>query len=102
MYKIVEKFDFLMQATRVLNLEKYDEFDVHIIYKWLNILSDKTLYNYNFSNIIPSYFTDLELLVDIINNLIKFYEIKEDYEKCDKLMKLKTKIKSMAILQIDN
>lgn len=101
MYKVVQSFDFLMQATRVLNLDKYDDFDINIIYQWVNLLSDETLHKYNWTNTIPSYVSDLELLVDIINSLINIYESNENYEKCNVLFKLKNKIKMMSIIKID-
>jgi hypothetical protein len=79
-------FNFIIQATVVLNKEKHNDEDLNLIYKFILSLDNDTLIDYNFRQTLIGYENDLELYFDILNSLIKIYEFTEDYEKCQKLL----------------
>ena len=77
--------NFLLQATRVLNVGNYDEEELKMIYKFLISLDNNVLNDYNNKCTILSYNNDLELYVEILNSCILIFEKREEYEKCQKL-----------------
>jgi hypothetical protein len=77
--------NFLLQATRVLNVGNYDEEELKMIYKFLISLDNNILNDYNNKCTILSYNNDLELYVEILNSCISIFEKREEYEKCQKL-----------------
>lgn len=83
------KINFLLQATRILNVGNYDEDELEMIYKFI-VTVDKTILNYyNESKTIFSYLSDLELYIEIVDELIKVYEERENYERCALLINKK-------------
>ena len=74
--------NFLLQATRVLNVGNYDEEELKMIYKFLISLDNTVLNEYNNKCTILSYNNDLELYVEILNSCILIFEKREEYEKC--------------------
>ena len=83
------KINFLLQATRILNVGNYDEDELEMIYKFI-VTVDKTILNYyNESKTIFSYLSDLELYIEIVDELIKVYEEREKYENCALLINKK-------------
>lgn len=90
--------NFLLQATRVLNVGNYDEEELKMIYKFLISLDNNVLNDYNNKCTILSYNNDLELYVEILNSCILIFEKREEYEKCQKLKdKKEESIKIMKI-----
>jgi len=90
--------NFLLQATRVLNVGNYDEEELKMIYKFLISLDNTVLNDYNNKCTILSYNNDLELYVEILNSCILIFEKREEYEKCQKLKdKKEESIKIMKI-----
>jgi hypothetical protein len=90
--------NFLLQATRVLNVGNYDEEELKMIYKFLISLDNTVLNDYNNKCTILSYNNDLELYVEILNSSILIFEKREEYEKCQKLKdKKEESIKIMKI-----
>jgi hypothetical protein len=91
-------FNFLIQATRVLDKEGLNEIELEMIYVYVISLDNDILNDYNNTCTILSYDNDLELYIEILNSLIKIYEEKEEYEKCSSLMQKKED----AIIIIEN
>jgi hypothetical protein len=91
-------FNFLIQATRVLDKESLNEDELDMIYVYVISLDNEILNDYNNTCTILSYDNDLELYIEIIDSLIKIYEEKEEYEKCSLLMQKKED----AIIIIEN
>lgn len=88
-------FNFLIQATRVLDNENLKEDELDMVYVYIISLDNDILNDYNNTCTILSYDNDLELYVEIIDALIKIYEEKEEYEKCNLLMGKKEDAKSI-------
>lgn len=88
-------FNFLIQATRVLDNENLKEDELDMVYVYVISLDNDILNDYNNTCTILSYNNDLELYVEIIDALIKIYEEKEEYEKCNLLMQKKEDAKSI-------
>jgi hypothetical protein len=84
-------FNFLLQATRVLHYNNYDENELEMIYNFLISLESDTLKDYNNTCTILSYDNDLELYIEILDVVIEVYEDREDYERCQKLKEMKDK-----------
>jgi len=91
-------FNFLIQATRVLDKDNLSENELDMVYMYVISLDNDTLNDYNNTCTILSYDNDLELYLEIIDALIKIYEEKEEYEKCSLLIQKKED----AIIIIEN
>lgn len=83
------KFNFLIQATRVLDINNHDDNVLNTIHNFLLSLDNDTLIRYYNSQTLITYQNDLELYLEILNSLIKIYELNEEYEKCIELVKQK-------------
>lgn len=81
-------FNFLLQATRVLHINEYDEMELKIIYEYITSLETDTFFNYLNKCTVIGYTNDLELYIDIVNAMIMIFEENEEYEKCQ-MLKLK-------------
>lgn len=88
-YSMDGSFNFLLQATRVLQVGNYYEDDLQMIYEFMTTIDNDTLYDYNSTCTILSYNNDLELYMEIVDVLISTYEEKEEYEKCKILLEKK-------------
>jgi hypothetical protein len=80
---------FLLQSTRVLEGGIYDEEDLRMIYGYVIHIDDEILNDYYNTCTIFSYDNDLELYIEIIDSLIVIFEEREEYEKCEILIKIK-------------
>lgn len=84
-YSVSMSFNFLLQATRVLSLNNYDEDELKMVYEFMIGLDNEILNDYNMNCNIVSYNNDLELYIEIAETLIDIFEEKEEYEKCQQL-----------------
>lgn len=80
-------FNFLIQSTRLLYDNKYDNQELEMIYDFIRSLEDDELIDYYNTCSILTYENDLELYIEITQILIKIFEEREEYEKCDILQK---------------
>jgi hypothetical protein len=78
--------NFLLQATRVLHVDNYDDEDLTMIYNFMINIDNDILNDYNNTCTILSYDNDLELYIEIIDSLIQIFEDREEYEKCELLL----------------
>ena len=78
--------NFLLQATRVLHVDNYDDDELTMIYNFMINLDNEILSDYNSTCSILTYDTDLVLYVEIIDSLIDIFEEREEYEKCELLL----------------
>lgn len=78
-------FNFLIQATRVLNGNSFDEDELKMVTDYVLSLDNDILKDYFNTCTILSYDNDLELYIEILDTLIKIYEEREEYEICEKL-----------------
>lgn len=88
-------FNFLIQATRVLDKENVNESDLDMVYVYVISLDNEILNDYNNTCTILTYDNDLELYLEIVEELVKIYEEKEEYEKCALLIEKKEDAKSI-------
>lgn len=89
--------NFLLQATRVLHVGNFDDDELEMVYEFMVNIDNDTLNDYNNTCHIISYDNDLQLYIEIIDALIKIFESKEEYEKCE-LLKYK-KDDSIVIME---
>ena len=75
--------NFLIQSTRVLHVGNYDENELEMVYEFVSTIDNEILNDYNNTCTIISYDNDLQLYVEIVDTLIKIFEEKEEYEKCE-------------------
>lgn len=75
-------FNFIIQATRVLNNNDFNEDELKMIYDYLISLDNDILVDYYNTCSIVSYENDLELYLEILDVMIGIYESREEYEKC--------------------
>lgn len=69
-----------------------------MIYDYLRNLDNVILNDYLNSHTVLQYTNDLEFCIEIIDKIIKIYEIKEEYEKCQVL--LNKKEEALGIMNI--
>jgi hypothetical protein len=79
-------FNFLIQATRVLDRNNYDEDELKMIFDYVMSIDNEILIDYFNTCSILSYNNDLELYLEIVDSLIKIYEEREEYENCELLL----------------
>ena len=91
--------NFLLQATRVLQVDNYDDSELEMVYKFLVNLDNIVLTVYNRTCTLPSYNSDLELYIEIIDELIRIFIEREEYEKCGLLKKKKEE--SLRIIKLN-
>jgi hypothetical protein len=84
-YKLDMTVNFLLQATRVLSKNNYDEDELVMITNFVTAIDEEILNEYNNTCTILSYDNDLQLYVEILDSLIDVYEEREQYEICDLL-----------------
>ena len=89
--------NFLLQATRVLSVNNYDEDELIMIFNFMTAIDNEILNDYNMSCSIIIYNNDLELYVEILDALINIFEDREEYEKCQLLIDKKEE--SLIILE---
>lgn len=88
-YNLDMTINFLLQATRVLSKNNYDEDELVMITNFVNAVDEEILNDYNQTCTILSYDNDLQLYVEILDSLIEIYEEREQYELCDLLKQKK-------------
>lgn len=86
---------FLIQATRILHDNDYDDNEVQMIYDYLKTIDNDTLFEYFCTCTIINYDNDLELFVEILDRMIIILEEKEEYEKCHDLQFKKLECKAI-------
>lgn len=96
-YNMNMSVNFLLQATRVLSFNNYDEDELKMVYDFMISIDNEILNDYNMSCSIMIYNNDLELYVEILDALINIFEDREEYEKCQLLIDKKDE--SLIILE---
>jgi hypothetical protein len=89
--------NFLLQATRVLSVNNYDEDELIMIFNFMTAIDNDILNDYNNTCTIISYDNDLQLYIEILDELINIFEEREEYEKCE-ILKIK-KEESLIIME---
>jgi len=77
--------NFLLQSTRVLHNDNYDENELEMITNFMVAVDNEILNEYNNTCTIISYDNDLQLYIEILDELIRVFEEREEYEKCELL-----------------
>jgi len=75
----------LLKATRILQVDNYDDNDLEMIYNYVISIDYETLIDYNNNRTILIYDNDLEFYIEIIDVLTQALIDIEDYEKCQVL-----------------
>lgn len=92
--------NFLLQALRIIHIGDYDDSELRMIYDYLKNLDNTIFYDYLMSHTVLQYKNDLEFCVEIIDKMIKIFEDKEEYEKCQTLLHKKNDATSIINLKI--
>lgn len=80
-------FKFLLQSSRILSDNIYDERDLMTIYDFLLSIDNKELIDYFRTKTLFSYKNDLELYLEVCKNMLILFEEKEKYEHCHEIKK---------------
>ncbi len=96
-YNMNMSVNFLLQATRVLSFNNYDEDELKMVYDFMISIDNEILNDYNMNCSIMIYNNDLELYVEVLDALINIFEDREEYEKCQYLIDKKEE--SLIILE---
>lgn len=75
--------NFLLQSTRILNNNDYDEDELFMVLNFTTAIDNDTLNDYNNTCTILSYDSDLHLYVEILDTLLSIFEEREEYEQCE-------------------
>lgn len=78
-------YNFLLKATRILQVDNYDDNDLEMIYNYVISIDYETLIDYNNNRTILICDNDLEFFIEIIDVLTQALIDIEDYEKCQVL-----------------
>jgi hypothetical protein len=89
--------NFLIQATRVLQVGGYEEDELIMVYNFMTAIDNEILNEYNCTCTILSYENDLELYIEILDALMMIFEEREEYEQCE-ILKTK-KEESLLIMK---
>jgi hypothetical protein len=89
--------NFLIQATRVLQIGNYEEDELIMVYNFMTAIDNEILNEYNSTCTILSYENDLELYIEILDALMTIFEEREEYEQCE-ILKTK-KEESLLIMK---
>lgn len=81
-YDMSLPMNFLLQATRVLDRNTYDEDELSMITNFMCAVDNEILNDYNNTCTILSYDNDLQLYIEILDSLILIFEEREKYEIC--------------------
>ena len=79
---LLHNLNFLLQATRVLSVNNYDEDELIMVTNFMVAVDNEILNDYNNTCTILTYDNDLELYVEILDALISIFEEREEYEIC--------------------
>lgn len=93
--------NFLLQVVRILHIGNYDDTEIRMIYDYLKNLDNDELNSYFNTNSVLQYTNDLEFCIEIIDQLIKVLEEKEEYEKCLALLNKKNDALEIIKVNID-
>jgi hypothetical protein len=85
-YNMNMTVNFLLQATRVLSKNNYNEDELVMITNFMCGIDNEILNEYNNTCTILSYNNDLELYIEILDALINIFEEREEYEICEELI----------------
>lgn len=88
-YGMEMSFKFLIQATRVLLVNNYDDEELKMIYNYAVSLDNDILIDYFNTCSLIGFKTDLDLYLEIVESMIHIFEEMEEYEKCYVLKKKK-------------
>lgn len=89
LYNMNMSINFLLQSTRVLHIGNYDNDELSMIFNYINAIDESLIEDLENNSSILGYKNDLELYHEIIDALVKIYEEREEYEKCELLIKKK-------------
>jgi hypothetical protein len=81
-YSMEMSFNFLIQATRVLQINNYDDDELKMIYRYIVSIDKEILIDYFNTCSIFGLKNDLYLYLEIVDNMIYIFEEMEEYEKC--------------------
>ena len=87
--------NFLLQSTRVLHNDNYDEDELEMISNFMVAVDNEILNDYNNTCTILSYDNDLQLYIEILDALILIFEDREEYEKCAHIKKIQDTVKKI-------
>jgi hypothetical protein len=94
--------NFLLQAVRVIHIGNYNDDKIKIIYDYLLNLDNIVLNDYFMSHQVLQYENDLIFCIEVIDKLIKIFEEKEEYEKCQLLLEKKEEALDIINVKIKN
>ncbi len=93
--------NFLLQAVKIIHIGNYTDAEIIMIYDFLRNLDNITLNSYFNSYQVLQYQNDLEFCVEIIDSMIKIFENKEEYEKCQVLLNIKKDAQYIMLININ-
>jgi hypothetical protein len=94
--------NFLLQAVRIIHIGNYDDNDIKMIFNYLKNLDNVALNTYFSTYSVLQYNNDLEFCIELIDKMIKLFEGREEYEKCQVLLNKKEESLDIMKLKIDN
>lgn len=93
--------NFLLQALRIIHIGNFDDTEIRMIYDYLRNLDNVILNDYFNAHQVLQYNNDLEFCIEIIDKIIKIFESKEEYEKCQILLDKKEEALNIINVKIE-
>jgi hypothetical protein len=94
--------NFLLQAVRIIHIGNYDDSELKMIYDYLRNLDNIILNEYFNAHSVLQYNNDLEFCIEVIDKMIKIFEGKEEYEKCQILLNKKEESLDITNIKMKN
>ena len=67
--------NFLLQVVRIIHIGNYDDTEIRMIYDYLRNLDNVVFNDYLNSNKVLQYTNDLEFCLEILDKMIKIFEL---------------------------
>ncbi len=81
-----ETFSYLLQSARLISTNKATEEDFDFITELTLSIEDELILKYHSTITIPKIGLDYNLFIKLCRFLLRYYEEKEEYEKCKMIM----------------
>ncbi len=89
------KLNYLLEALKILHTEEKNEMNMNLLYEYILLTDIDTLKIYKKEQTITPN-NDLDIFMEIIDSVIEYYEINEEYERCDRLKNKKIECQNIT------
>lgn len=82
-YKFDMDINFLLESVKIMNKKTQTDDEANTVFVYIISTELEELKEYKRKNTIISFENDLELFINVIDKLLLYYEVSEEFERCD-------------------